>query len=111
MRSSKTTAESRLAAEKANASRQVDEPEYEMEGWVTVDHTDRFVRYAPRALPFFDDSEALFWPMRAAIGMGDVAGVHGHIDSRPCWRCTREIASNACSLSMPNVLERRQRMV
>jgi hypothetical protein len=46
MRSSKTTAESRLAAEKANASRQVDEPEYEMEGWVTVDHTDRFVRYA-----------------------------------------------------------------
>ena len=46
MRSSTTTAESRLAAGKANASRQVDEPEYEMGTWVTVDHTDRFVRYA-----------------------------------------------------------------
>lgn len=29
---------------------------------------------APRAHRFFDDSEALFWPMRAASGTGDVAG-------------------------------------
>ena len=46
MRSSKTTAESRLAAEKANASRQVDEPAATKGIWVTVDHTDHFVRYA-----------------------------------------------------------------
>ena len=55
---------------------------------------------APRAHRFFDDSEALFWPMRAASGTRQVAGANRWANKRPRRRAAalsgREIRSPGC---------------
>ena len=55
---------------------------------------------APRAHRFFDDSEALFWPMRAASGTRHVAGANRWANKRPRRRTAalrgRGIRSPGC---------------